>query len=276
MKLYKRGEGTVILIDERAVSIEGFDWNLLFVGDDRRAHLEEAISRGTEIPIETLAKGGFDPPIADQEIWAAGVTYHRSRDARMDESRESGGESFYDRVYRAERPELFYKGSVRTAVGHRQAVRVRSDSRWNVPEPELTLAIDPAGCVFGFTVGNDMSSREIEGENPLYLPQAKIYDGSCALGPCLLVTDGLPESTEITLRVLRERTVVFDGATTLSRMARPFSVLTEFLYRENTFPVGAYLMTGTGIVPPDDFTLKPGDETAVGIVPIGTLENTVT
>lgn len=215
-------------------------------------------------------------PIGTQEVWAAGVTYLRSRTARMEESKDAGGGTFYDKVYQAERPELFFKGTPHRVAGPGTPVRIRDDSRWNVPEPELTLALNRTGRIFGYTVGNDMSSRDIEGENPLYLPQAKVYDRSTALGPCLLITDDpLPPATAISLEIRRAGAAVFSGATQLSQIKRSFAELAGFLFRDNSFPRGAYLMTGTGIVPPDSFTLQAGDEIRITIEPIGTLMNTV-
>jgi len=222
------------------------------------------------MPVEVRA------PIQSQEVWAAGVTYFRSMTARRDESREAGGDSFYDRVYSAERPELFFKATPHRVSGPAQAVRIRRDSKWNVPEPELTLAFNAQGRLFGYTIGNDMSSRDIEGENPLYLPQAKVYAGSAAVGPALLVMDEpLPTSTEIAVSIRRAGTEVFAGATTISQIKRSFASLGEYLFRENAFPHGCYLMTGTGVVPPNDFTLQSGDEIAITILPIGTLTNIV-
>jgi 2-dehydro-3-deoxy-D-arabinonate dehydratase len=215
-------------------------------------------------------------PIQNQEVWAAGVTYLRSMTARMEEAREAGGGNFYDKVYHAERPELFFKATAQRVVGPGGQVRIRSDSKWNVPEPELTLAINAAGRIFGYSIGNDMSSRDIEGENPLYLPQAKTYAGSAALGPCLVVSDELPAAQMvIDLAILRDAAVVFAGQTNVGRIKRPLPSLAEFLYRDNSFPCGAWLMTGTGIVPPDSFTLQRGDEIRITIEPVGTLSNTV-
>jgi len=215
-------------------------------------------------------------PIQSQEVWAAGVTYLRSRTARMEEAKDAGGGDFYDRVYAAERPELFFKATPHRVVGPGGRVRIRSDSQWNVPEPELTLAISSAGAIFGFSIGNDMSSRDIEGENPLYLPQAKTYLGSAALGPCLVVTDELPgKEMQIEIAILRGGRSVFSGSTDVGQITRPLPSLAEFLYRDNAFPCGAYLMTGTGIVPPDAFTLAHGDEIRITIEPVGTLTNIV-
>jgi 2-dehydro-3-deoxy-D-arabinonate dehydratase len=213
--------------------------------------------------------------VSSQEVWAAGVTYYRSRKARMEESKDAGGGDFYDRVYKAERPELFFKASGWRVVGPRKAVRIRSDAKWSVPEPELTLVINPAGKIVGYTIGNDMSSRDIEGENPLYLPQAKVYDGSCALGPCVLLSsEPLTEST-IRLEIIRQASPVFSGTTSIKELKRDPKQLVEFLYRDQSFPRGALLMTGTGIVPGDDFTLQHGDVIKIAIDGIGVLENQV-
>lgn len=208
-------------------------------------------------------------------MWAAGVTYYRSRDARMEESESSGGDRFYDMVYEAERPELFFKATADRCRGHLDKVCIRSDSSWDVPEPELTLAINSNGKVFGYTVGNDMSSRSIEGENPLYLPQAKVYRGSCALGPCLVVGSGPDKEAIISVKISRAGEVVFSGNTEVSQIKRTFDELAEFLFRDNEFPNGALLMTGTGVVPDSDFTLSSGDLISISIDGIGTLENEV-
>jgi 2-dehydro-3-deoxy-D-arabinonate dehydratase len=223
----------------------------------------------------------FDPatalaPIASQEVWAAGVTYYRSRDARMRESKDAGGGDFYARVYNADRPEIFFKATGRRVVGTGAAVRIRSDAHWSVAEPELTLLANPSGQIIGYTVGNDMSSRDIEGENPLYLPQAKVYTGSCALGPCvLLAAEPLPKSTAISIEIVREGKNAFSGNTTLNELKRDPKELVEYLFRDNSFPDGVFLMTGTGIIPGDEFTLHSGDEIRIGIEGIGTLVNRV-
>ncbi len=211
-----------------------------------------------------------------QEIWAAGVTYYRSMNARMEESKDAGGGTFYDRVYQADRPELFFKATKHRVACPGEPVRIRDDSKWNVPEPELTLAINTRGRIFGYTIGNDMSSRDIEGENPLYLPQAKVYDRSAAIGPAILITDEVLEpSTTIELEIRRDGTAAFTGSASIDQIKRSLPSLVEYLFRDNSFPAGCYLMTGTGIVPPDDFTLKQGDEVRITIEPIGTLINPV-
>jgi len=214
-------------------------------------------------------------PIAAQEVWAAGVTYLRSREARMEESQDGG--SFYDRVYRAERPELFFKATPNRVVGPNGFIRIRGDSRWNVPEPELALVINAQGQLVAFTIGNDMSSRDIEGENPLYLPQAKVYRGCCALGPVLLLSSSIPDPRSLTIQIVikRDEGVCFEGTTGIARMKRGFEELISFLFREQEFPEGVILLTGTGIVPPDDFTLHHGDVVEMTVPEIGTLRNPV-
>jgi len=214
-------------------------------------------------------------PIDRQEIWAAGVTYKRSQEARERES--VGAARFYDLVYTASRPELFFKANPERVSGPGERVRIRRDSRWSVPEPELALVISPSLKIVGYTIGNDMSARDIEGENPLYLPQAKIYDRSCALGPAVTLEESMPPLSEVSIRLTIERgsRKVFDGATNLSQMARPLEDLVQWLGKETTFPNGAILLTGTGIVPPDDFSLAPGDSVHIDISGIGRLTNLV-
>lgn len=250
----------------------GFDE--LFRSDDPSAWLNQRFASAPVVAAP--AESALLAPIQGQEVWAAGVTYLRSMTARMEEAREAGGGNFYDRVYNAARPELFFKATPQRVIGPGGKVRIRSDSKWNVPEPELTLAINSAGRIFGFSVGNDMSSRDIEGENPLYLPQAKTYAGSAGLGPCLVVTGQLPSAdTVIAMSILRGGATVFSGETNVGRIKRPLPSLAEYLFRDNHFPNGAWLMTGTGIVPPDAFTLDHGDEIRITIEPAGTLRNTV-
>ena len=224
---------------------------------------------------EPLAGHGFLAPIDRQEIWAAGVTYKRSKVAREEESR--GAAQFYDKVYTAPRPELFLKATPERVVHPGDPVRVRADSTWSVPEPELALVISPEGKIVGYTIGNDMSSRDIEGENPLYLPQAKVYRQSCTVGPLITPVSAMPPLPEVEIRLVitRDGKTAFEGTTTLAQMARTPESLVEWLFRENEFPRGAVLLTGTGIVPPDDFTLKPGDDVSISIAGIGTLRNPV-
>jgi 2-dehydro-3-deoxy-D-arabinonate dehydratase len=225
--------------------------------------------------VTPLAEVTLLAPIDQQEVWAAGVTYKRSREARERES--VGAARFYDLVYTADRPELFFKATPHRVAGPGGAVRIRRDSRWSVPEPELALVLSPRLDLVGYTIGNDMSARDIEGENPLYLPQAKVYDQSCALGPLITLADSLPppDRVHIRLRIERRGTPVFDGSTSLSAMARTFADLIAWLGRDNRFPAGVVLLTGTGIVPPDDFTLADGDVVAIEVTGIGSLVNRV-
>jgi len=272
MKLYRTTNG--VFVDETGsfYLVSGADWDELICSPDLNARVRAATGKNAVTSVDPTT---VLAPVVNQEVWAAGVTYYRSRNARIEESRAAGGGDFYDRVYAAERPELFFKATGRRVVGPRSAVRIRSDSKWSVPEPELTLLINPAGAIVGYTIGNDMSSRDIEGENPLYLPQAKVYDGSCALGPCILLSAEPPSKTSIQLEIARQGKTVFKGNTTLAELKREPKELAKFLFRENSFPQGVFLMTGTGIVPKDDFTLTSGDAIRISIDGIGTLENYV-
>jgi len=227
------------------------------------------------LPLEPLGDQTFLAPVDRQEIWAAGVTYKRSKIAREEESK--GAAQFYDKVYTAARPELFLKATPERVVGHGHPIRVRADSKWNVPEPELTLVVSPDLKIVGYTIGNDVSSRDIEGENPLYLPQAKVYNQSCSVGPLITLVENMPAlpGVEIRLVVRRGGKTSFEGATTLSQMARTPESLVDWLGRENEFPHGVLLLTGTGIVPPDSFNLSPGDSVDISIAGIGTLSNPV-
>ena len=240
--------------------------------EDLFEHLDTLARSGKSEPLPR----GWLAPIESQEVWAAGVTYFRSREARIAESEDAGGGDFYDRVYSAERPELFFKSTPHRVVGPDAGVRIRRDSNWNVPEPELALLISPRGTILGYTVGNDMSSRDIEGANPLYLPQAKVYDACCALGPAILISQQpLPPPTKIDLKISRAGQEVFRGATSLAEMKRRLEDLVAYLYRESSFPNGSFLLTGTGVVPPDSFTLAVGDRVEISIDGIGVLANTV-
>jgi 2-dehydro-3-deoxy-D-arabinonate dehydratase len=274
VKLYRTEAGCVVEESSQYYKLDGITIDFLLAREDLPEYLSEIIAQST-------AQTGFHlprilAPLSHQEVWAAGVTYYRSRGARMEESKDAGGGNFYDRVYSAERPELFFKSTASRTVGPGGKVRIRRDAHWSVPEPELTLVISPKGRINGYTIGNDMSSRDIEGENPLYLPQAKVYDGSCALGPCILVSEGpLPHSTEITLEIDRNNRVEFSDSVALTELKRDPKTLVEYLLRDNSFPSGCFLMTGTGIVPPSSFTLAHGDRIRITIPPIGTLENEV-
>ena len=241
--------------------------------DDPIAAAQLLLDEGT--PKLELAAVRLLPPMDSQEVWAAGVTYRRSRTARMEESDASA--SVYDLVYGADRPELFLKATARRVAGQSQPLRIRVDSKWNVPEPELALVLNSRLDLVGFTIGNDMSSRDIEGANPLYLPQAKVYDACCGLGPCITLAANMAaaEDIEIKLLIQRGKSVAFEGETAVSNMARSFENLIEFLGRDQTFPDGVILLTGTGVVPPNDFTLQAGDVVKINITGIGTLINPV-
>jgi 2-dehydro-3-deoxy-D-arabinonate dehydratase len=281
MKVYRTSSGCVVEQDDRFYvhsmpSGDVAQWDSLLIQRDLFGYLQQKIQNGDWKEQARTALQDLLAPIGTQEVWAAGVTYFRSRQARMEEASAAGGGNFYDRVYDAKRPELFFKASPNRVVGPFEKVAIRDDSSWSVPEPELALLISPGGEIVGYTVGNDMSSRSIEGENPLYLPQAKVYDRSCALGPCVLVSkDPPPLSTEISMEILRDGRKEFSGATPLSSMKRKLTVLVQYLYRNNNFPSGCFLLTGTGVVPPDSFTLNAGDEIRITIGGIGTLVNTV-
>ena len=234
--------------------------------------VEFLVQRDEPIPLEELT---LLPPIDQQEVWAAGVTYKRSKTARMEES--AAAASCYDRVYASPRPELFFKATPHRVSGHGQPLRIRADSNWNVPEPELTLVLSTKLQLVGFTVGNDMSSRDIEGDNPLYLPQAKCYNQSCGLGPWITLPVGMPSRSDIGIRLVIHRSgkIIYDGRTSVDHMARTFDNLIGWLGRDNSFPTGAFLLTGTGIVPEHDFTLQPRDIVEIKIDGIGTLLNPI-
>jgi 2-dehydro-3-deoxy-D-arabinonate dehydratase len=274
VRLYCTTLGPYVEQEGHAFRVTGHTWDELVTSEDLHGLLVGVMERAE--PANDFESARILAPVESQDVWAAGVTYYRSRSARMEESKDAGGGSFYDRVYGAERPELFFKSPARDVVGHSGAVRIRRDASWSVPEPELTLLVNNRGRIIGYTAGNDMSSRDIEGENPLYLPQAKVYEGSCALGPCVLVTsDLLPTSTGIHIEIHRDGHEEFNGSTTLAELKREPAVLAAYLFRENKFPAGCFLMTGTGIVPPDSFTLRSGDEVHITIDAIGTLMNRV-
>ena len=274
MKLHRTVAGNCVEEDGQYYLVAGLEWDALVTREDLPEFLSGIVT--TSSPSKESCPEQVLAPIGLQEVWAAGVTYYRSRGARMEESKDAGGGNFYDRVYSAERPELFFKSTASRTVGPGGKVRIRRDARWSVPEPELTLLVSPRGRISGYTIGNDMSSRDIEGENPLYLPQAKVYDGSCALGPGILIaTSPLPHATEIMLEIFRQGRIEFSGSIALTELKRAPKLLVEYLHRDNSFPHGCFLMTGTGIVPPSTFTLVSGDLIRITIEPIGTLENEV-
>jgi len=222
-----------------------------------------------------LSEARLLAPVDEQEVWAAGVTYKRSEEARKRES--VGAARFYDLVYTAPRPELFFKAPAYRVRGPGQTVHIRRDSRWSVPEPELALVVSPALKLVGFTAGNDMSSRDIEGDNPLYLPQAKCYNQSCGLGPWITLPVGMPPRSEIGIRLVIHRSgkILYDGRTSVDHMARTFENLIGWLGRDNSFPTGAFLLTGTGIVPESHMTLEQGDIVEIKIDGVGTLLNPI-
>ncbi len=278
MKIYKTTEGIILQNEKRFYSLE-HDWDTLINRDDLHSYLIKILPQKRNITADeakNLLKQSILPPIGRQEVWAAGVTYLNSRNARIEESQSTGGATMYDKVYDAERPELFFKSLPHRVAGHNQRVNIRKDSTWNVPEPELTLFINSAGKIQGYTIGNDMSSRSIEGENTLYLPQAKIYERSAALGPCLYVPErAISDQTVIEMIIKRKDAVVYKDSVSISRMKRSFTELTAYLYSECDFDHGCFLMTGTCLVPPNDFTLQKEDEVHISIDHIGTLTNTI-
>lgn len=278
MRLYRTKKGN-LLEDQGIFWLFEKGWDELINRSDLHGYLSKAVSRDRKVtPMEAadLMEQDLLAPIGSQEVWAAGVTYLRSRDARMEESKESGGASFYDKVYEAERPELFFKSQPHRVAANGEKVYIRRDSSWNVPEPELTLFINARGQIQGYTIGNDMSSRSIEGENPLYLPQAKVYDRSAALGPGLYVPPApIVPTTLIRMSIRRGAEVAYRGEVAISQIKRSLTELASWLYRESGFPAGCFLMTGTCLVPGNEFTLREGDNVEISIDGIGTLTNSV-
>jgi len=276
VKLYRTTQGAFVeeggLFYKASAIGTAEAWDQLISDGDVKSQASAALNSNS---VSTLDRTTVLAPVGTQEVWAAGVTYFSSRRARMEESKDAGGGDFYDRVYRAERPELFFKGAGDRIAGPGKPVRIRSDAKWSVPEPELTLVINATAQIVGYTIGNDMSSRDIEGENPLYLPQAKVYDGSCALGPCVLLSPQPLTDNVIQLEIFRDSEQVYSGSTSLAELKRDPRQLVEFLFRDQSFPRGVLLMTGTGIVPGDDFTLQHGDVIRIAIEDIGVLENYV-
>lgn len=278
MKLYKTKKGNLLEHQNKFWLLEQ-TWDELINRDNLHGHLAKSIRAGgelTALEAADLLEQDLLAPIGSQEVWAAGVTYLRSRDARMEESKDSGGASFYDKVYEAERPELFFKSQPQRVSAHGEKVYIRRDSSWNVPEPELTLFINSKGLIQAYTIGNDMSSRSIEGENPLYLPQAKVYERSAALGPCLFVPSSpISPDSMIRMTIHRDGDSVYRGEVAISQIKRSLTELAGWLYRESDYIHGCFLMTGTCLVPGNDFTLQEGDNVEISIDGIGTLNNTV-
>ena len=277
MKVYNTKSGILVEHELRFYLLDQENWDEFINDDDIIANTQSKLNESNRIKdASSILENELKAPVQSQEIWASGVTYYNSKLGREEESKESGGSSFYAKVYEADRPELFFKATAHRTVGNEGIVRIRKDSTWNVPEPELTLVITSNGKVVGYTIGNDMSSRSIEGENPLYLPQAKTYDGCAALGPCVLLTnEPLPTNTKISLTINRAGKNVFKKNIGIDQIKRKLVDIVEYLYRECTFPNGSLLMTGTGIIPSSDFTLEIGDEVVISIDGIGTLINRV-
>ena len=274
MLLYRTSTGNFIQTPSAWHAVPEKNWDALLEVVGLSAYLSQIAS--TTPAVDAPAPETILAPIVSQEVWAAGVTYFRSRTARMEESKDAGGGSFYDRVYAAERPEIFFKATPQRVAHPGQAMHLRSDSKWMVPEPELTLCINSRGEIIGYTVGNDLSCRDIEGENPLYLPQAKCFKLCAALGPAILIQNEPPApTTRIRLQIDRAGVSAFEGETTLSQLKRTPTELAGFLFRDNTFPTGTFLMTGTGIVPGDEFTLQSGDVISITIDGIGPLVNPI-
>jgi len=284
MKLYKTKKGNLLETEGKYYGVE-LEWDELINRENLHSYLlslveaEPSSARVAVVPAHEAqgwVKDGVLAPIGTQEVWAAGVTYLRSRDARMEESKESGGATFYDKVYEAERPELFFKSQAHRVAAAGQEVYIRRDSGWNVPEPELTLFINSKGQIQGYTIGNDMSSRSIEGENPLYLPQAKVYERSAAMGPCLYVPAApIAATTVIRMSIQRDGVSAYTGEVAISQIKRKLTELAEWLFRETDFIYGCFLMTGTCLVPGNEFTLQPGDRVEIAIDGIGVLTNVV-
>lgn len=274
MKIFKTAAGIVIEKETQFFLLKDENWDT-FINDD--GILKKASSLIASLPAgEKELVADVLAPVGSQELWACGVTYLRSKVGRQEESKLSGGADFYAKVYDAERPEVFFKATPHRIVGNGAKVNIRKDSTWDVPEPELTLVVTSSGKIIGYTIGNDMSSRSIEGENPLYLPQAKTYDACAAVGPCIYLTEqALPADTMITLAITRNNEIVFEGTVAISQMKRTVEELVSYVYRECSFPFGCLIMTGTGIVPGNDFTLQQGDEIKIAIAGIGELVNTV-
>jgi len=274
MKVYKTKAGIVIEKESQFFLLKDENWDSFINDDDIFKKVSSLISSLQAGEKELV--GDVLAPVGSQELWACGVTYLRSKVGRQEESKLSGGADFYAKVYDAERPEVFFKSTPHRIVGHGAKVNIRRDSTWDVPEPELTLVVTYSGKIIGYTIGNDMSSRSIEGENPLYLPQAKTYDACAAVGPCIYLTEqSLPADTMIKLVINRNKEQVFEGSVAINQMKRTVEELVSYVYRECSFPVGCLIMTGTGIVPGNEFTLQQGDEIKISIEGIGELVNTV-
>jgi len=275
MKLYRTDSSIVVENENGFYNLPDANWEVL-INDDLLFQKLEKLIAALPVAGKELVDNLLAPIGSNQELWACGVTYLRSKVGRQEESMTSGGADFYAKVYEAERPEVFFKATPHRIVGDGATVNIRKDSTWDVPEPELTLVVSSSGKIVGYTIGNDMSSRSIEGENPLYFPQAKTYDACAALGPYVLVTEQpLDVNTIIALNIVRNSMVVFSDKIAISQMKRTVEELVRFVFKECSFPFGCLIMTGTGIVPGNDFTLQSGDAISISIDNIGTLNNTV-
>lgn len=276
MKLYKKKNQVIVHFNQSYYLLNNQNWDLLVNDDNLFSKIKNQILSAPSVDKSEIKF--IDPPIESQELWASGVTYLISKKERENESKKSGGSEFYNKVYNADRPELFFKATKNRISGNDQFVRIRKDSSWNVPEPELTLFATSNKKIIGLTIGNDMSSRSIEGENPLYLPQAKTYDGCASLGPCLYVLENQEEvnnGLEIKISIERKNKIIFNNSISTNQMKRSNQELINYLFRECSFPNGVFLMTGTGIVPPKDITLNKNDIIKIGIENIGILINKV-
>jgi 2-dehydro-3-deoxy-D-arabinonate dehydratase len=276
MKLYKKKNQVIVHFNQSYYLLNNQNWDLLVNDDNLFSKIKNQILSAPSVDKSEIKF--IDPPIESQELWASGVTYLISKKERENESKKSGGSEFYNKVYNADRPELFFKATKNRISGNDQFVRIRKDSSWNVPEPELTLFATSNKKIIGLTIGNDMSSRSIEGENPLYLPQAKTYDGCASLGPCLYVLKNQEEvnnGLEIKISIERKNKIIFNNSISTNQMKRSNQELINYLFRECSFPNGVFLMTGTGIVPPKDITLNKNDIIKIGIENIGILINKV-
>lgn len=276
MKIYKTKSGNIIEAENKFY-LSKDNWDSFINDDQLFQKIEKLIQSSDEIEnAPKIIEEEIVAPVGSQELWACGVTYQRSKEGRQEESKSAGGGDFYAKVYEAMRPEVFFKSTPHRIVGHKGKVRIRKDSTWDVPEPELTLVVTSSGKIVGYTIGNDMSSRSIEGENPLYLPQAKTYDGCASLGPCIFVTEEpLDKDTKIYLEINRKNVTVFQANISIGQMKRSLEELVSFVFLECSFPNGCFIMTGTGIVPGNNFTLQSKDEIKIAIDNIGTLINKV-
>jgi 2-dehydro-3-deoxy-D-arabinonate dehydratase len=274
MKLYKVQNNNCLIEFENRYRIVSTSFDELINAVNLASQVTQLWEEGMTTQIEDHQ---IEAPMgAHQELWACGVTYLRSKVGRQEESKEAGGGDFYEKVYHADRPEVFFKANPSRIVGSGGKVKIRKDSTWDVPEPELALVVNSKGTIIGYTIGNDMSSRSIEGENPLYLPQAKTYDNCAAIGPCIALSNPFQnEETTVKLTIIRESAVAFEDSILLSQMKRTPEELVKYVYMECSFPYGCIIMTGTGIVPPNTFTLRSGDVIKISISGIGELVNGV-